>query len=298
MRTLLKGEWRINSVGNLVSDGLWVMTFTPGYTGAPTGTLKLTKKYGNTVDLQYRYEYDMSTGAITVLNTNGSQSDVYIYQNAQGGLSYQDSGLKNPQPLVRQGAVVVQPNPQKLNMGNNSVFVSDSFKGVQLTFTAPSSGLYTITAAPGETNDYIVIGDEHITLPYSFNMSAGQSVAVNVGAYSDNDTIDFIIERTGEKLPEKSYVLTIGSNTVQVEKAYAGGMAYTFRALEAGTYRLTLVSGNLAVGVEVEQEGYISLVRVELPYTFTLEANGSIELWIGTTTWKNTEVVFTIEKVS
>ncbi len=297
MRSLLKGEWEINSVGNLVFKGLWVMKFIPDYTGAPSGTLELSKKNGNDVHLTFLYQYDMANNTITVVKENGSASDIILYENAQGGLNYQDSGLKNPQPLVRRTAVVTPNNPRELTLGSNSVFVSDSFKCVDLPFTAPSDGLYTITAASGETNDNIVIGGEYIRLPYSFNLSAGQKITISVGAYSDNDTIDFVIERTGEKLPEKSRDLALGTNTVQVEKATVGGVEYTFQAPEAGTYRLVLVSGDLAVCIQEEDRGYSRLVRLELPYTFVLEDGESIALWIGTTTWKNTEVVFTIEKV-
>ncbi len=272
------------------------LEFVPAAEGAAVGTL-IISNFDDLVNGEYDYAWTAENGV--VVTQEGAEVGITINLDAMTaslGKSYMHTG--NMVAAEKPGE---QPTPPSgLVVGNNSVVVEDGYNGVFLDFNVP--GTYSLDAADGEENAYIaLVPYETISLPYIFTVAEGESITFNI--MTDNmsaDTIDLVIAEADpvdppEQPEEPSKELVLGENAFMTEEAWNGGSVYTFTAPEAGQYTITVVAGPMQLSVPNSM--FISgFGPVELPYTFTAEAGEVVQLKIGTTTWSDSNVAFTLEK--
>lgn len=198
----LNGTYNVN----FVMEGMWVLTFTP--TSLAGGTLTIVDNANPTggVGGDYTWTYDPSTQAVTVYDGVGDPtSDVMIGWNMAGNPTFQCPALRNPQDLVAtspsggSGGASGGEVPSALVLGDNAI--PTDYMGVELGFTATEAGTYTLAAADGETNAFVMALDDYgasmVMLPYEFDLGANETANFAIMANQGEDTIDLVLTKNG-----------------------------------------------------------------------------------------------------
>ena len=246
------------------------------------GTLTIQDDNTNAYSGTYTYELN-SYGGIDVYKDGELTWDIMISVSYDGSYTFQCPGLMMAQPLVPAGGGDEGgETSDKLTVGNNSVLVENAWMGTYIDFTAPATGNYTLAAAPGENNAFIMIedayGSEMLELPYSFYLWEGDTITFLVLTNNyEPDTIDLVVTQDGGSQggdEPADNVLVLGENSVyvQVLNFWPQQTEMTFTAPWAGTFTLSLAAGELNADIYDAMGNWIE----NIPYTFTLEVGESI----------------------
>lgn len=139
------------------------------------------------------------TSGTPMFNYASMSSSLVIVYNGKAEAEIQFT-LKDNDGDASSGAttaiLVLGTNNIKVPIANNYAST------VEATFTATTAGTYTISAAGGEKNAFVMIGDEftseEVTLPYQFTLSANESITFYITTTvtsGTQDTIDLEIKK-------------------------------------------------------------------------------------------------------
>lgn len=257
----LSGTYNVN----FLMEGLYVLTFD-------NGTLIVVDN--NTTQYTGTYTYTGSpTTGMTILNEDGTESDIIIGVGLDGNPTFQCSGMTIAQPLVQvDGEPGGEDEPAE---GPDGEYVVDFYGTILYTLTFDNGmltvvddnanlrgGFYTYEVnaeggidvyLDGELTTDIVIGisyDGSYTFQCPELMMAQPLVPSSGGDIGGGETSD---------------QLTVGDNAVLVENGWMGTYM-TFTAPATGNYTLAPAFGENNAVVIIE-DTYISEM-VDLPYSF------------------------------
>ena len=259
---------------DFLMEGLYVLTFE-------NGTLTIEDNNNGAYTGTYTYTGTPEAGMI-VYNADGTESDIFISLGLDGNPTFQCGGLVMAQPLNKVEEGGEEEDPQSgLILGNNSIRVEDTWMGAIVDFTAPFAGSYTLSAAAGESNAFIMIetmyGSELIDLPYTFELGEGETITfIVLPANYNPDTIDLVLTMEGGDEPVDN-TLVMGENSVyvKVENFWAQWTEMVFTAPYGATFQLSLAAGEENADIYDFNGEWIEY----LPYTFTLEEGESITFY-------------------
>ncbi len=293
---------------------------------ATKGTLTVVDNSNGTVSGTYTYE--IVNGAFVFYKDGEVTTDIIVTINVDGTYSFQAINLLVPQVLVKvegesgvlagkynvnsvmEGLFVLTFVPEgtevgggdtpvdppvtedpELQLGANAVVVPAGGWGVEIPFTSAEGGKFTIDAAEGETNAFVVIildsGSEMISLPYTFELAAGEKVTFNI--CPDNyeaDTIDLVITAATEQgggeggevsidgtyssatserpmtvvIDTASDKLTItrgGASTVTYEFTYSSTLALAVDGVVAGTVKTSAGGSSAVMNLTFNDDGTV-----------------------------------------
>ena len=293
---------------------------------ATKGTLTVVDNSNGAVSGTYTYE--IVNGAFVFYKDGEVTTDIIVTINVDGTYSFQAINLMVPQVLVKvegesgvlagkynvnsamEGLFVLTFVPEgtevgggdtpvdppveedpELQLGANAVVVPAGGWGVEIPFTSAEGGKFTINAAEGETNAFVVIildsGSEMISLPYTFELAAGASVMFNVCPNNyEADTIDLVITvateqgggEGGEVSIDGTYSsatserpmtvvidtaadkLTItrgGASTVTYEFTYSSTLALAVDGVVAGTVKTSAGGSSAVMNLTFNDDGTV-----------------------------------------
>ena len=149
---------------------------------------------------EYYFEFDASKVAILVDGEPVNPNETYVwYFSGVEIVLLGDETETVSVSLVSQ--VATETADVTLVLGENSVYVTieDYFASeVTVEFTADEAGTYVLSAADGEDNAVVIIGDmymsEMVDLPYEFTLAEGESITllVTTGANVMTETEDYV----------------------------------------------------------------------------------------------------------
>ncbi len=202
----------------------------------------------NEVNGPYAWTYTTAGG----IQVNGA--NMYVGLDRLGQLVFQCDGLLMPQVLLTEIPTPPVADPG-LQLGNNTIDVTDAWTGVFVTFTAPNAGTFVFSAADGETNGDLGMESEYgadwFGLPYEVTLAAGESITLIVSTLDlMPDVIDIVITAKAEdtddsiKVDTPYYISTTNNNGV----IYIDG---------------TINSGKLAATLDVASAAWVALEATE-----------------------------------
>ena len=276
-----------------------------------TGTLNI--KDNNTGAVTGTYIYEIVNGAFVFYKDGKVTSDIIVTINPDGTYSFQAINLMVPQVLVKtegesgvlagkynvnsamEGLYVLTFVPEgtevgggdtpvdppvvedpELQLGANAVVVPAGGWGVEIPFTSADGGKFTIDAAEGETNAFVVIildsGSEMISLPYTFELAAGEKVTFNICPDNyEEDVINLVIAvaEEGGNSGSEGGSATDGTYFAAHENGTTVTMVFTNTTATSGDIFLTRTTS-----WGTTQEVYMTYVVVDGVVTLS-GANGS-----------------------
>ena len=163
---------------------------------------------------------------ITVSTADGAAEDIVIMVGAAEAAAL---------PTVTLGETTVEVSAENAGWG------------VEYTFTAEETAMYTITATHENctiswgTSDYSKSGYVTYGAAEEFGLEAGETINLSVGtANYEGDTVTFTLTKGGAYDPS---ALIVGDNMLKV-KEETGVAEYTFTATVAGNYAINSWSTN------------------------------------------------------
>ncbi len=159
----------------------------------------LVVTYGNaTVTSGGQINLFTSTTTSLVAVYNGETDGSVVFTLAEGTPAGEDPGTPDDpdDPDIPDISSDVQ-----LEVGRNTVEVTNGYTGVSVTFTATSAGTYTIAYAPNVTNGVAFIetdfGSEELSMPYTVTLAEGESVKFILGTVNyEADSIGMSVTRS------------------------------------------------------------------------------------------------------
>ena len=259
----LNGTYHVN----FLMDGLYVLTFDNG---------TLTVEDNNTTQYTGTYTYSGSPATgMTVLNEDGTETDIFISVGLDGNPTFQCGGLMMAQPLVKvEGEQDDEDEPANTPDGEYIV----DFSGFALYTLTFDNGLLTIvddnTGLRSGTYTYEINADGGIDVYLDGELTMDISIGVSFdGSYTfqcpELMMPQSLVPSSGGDIGggDTSDQLVIGDNSVWVENAWMGTYM-TFTAPATGNYTLAPAFGEYNAVVIIEDT--YSSEMVEFPYTFYL----------------------------
>ncbi len=288
---------------NEFNEVYYDLVFGVGYFGDIN--LVVTDNYmADYVNIDGTYTVAVENGVVKIYAIEGYQYvpvDTFtLYRNADGKLVLKLSESIEYVLERSEGGVEPGPGPGEddnvLVLGENAINVPAGYDGINITFTAPATGTYTLAAAEGETNYFLLYGytsysygsDED--LPLVLTLAEGEVVEINLSTNTtEADEINLVISEGagGEELPagpEGEHEVYISSNWAGATLTLSGGQEgaiYTISAAEGDTMAMLM------------DDNYD---EIPMPYEFALGAGQTITLKVNARNAEGVSVRFLVEK--
>ena len=295
--TWFNGSYKVDFYGMV----LYSLTFTPG-TDATTGTLVIVDE--NTTAYTGTYTYTVSADGVVVTDSTGAVTDIAFFVNGDGKVTFSCGDLGTPTEIIADSGegegddtpdtpdAPVAGDAEKALNGTynvnwimNGIYVlifEDGVLTVQDNNNNAYSGTYYYVC--GENSSITVTNTDGSASDILLTYGLDGSLMFQCPGLKTAQPLEKQEESGDEGEVDPTDSLVLGDNAIAVTDAWNGAQV-TFTATEAGTYVLSLADGENNAFIMYEPQPYMS-EEIILPYTFTLEAGGSITFIVLTANWE------------